>query len=106
MPVSEEGDGALFLQVNRNKRSITLDVDQPRGQEVMRRLLQTTDVVVANMPPRTLASLGLVLGLWQVSQGQLSRADFLVQYGHRGAHEFELSAPRPVEEPAWLDCSY
>ena len=59
MPVSEEGDGALFLQVNRNKRSITLDVDQPRGQEVMRRLLQTTDVVVANMPPRTLASLGL-----------------------------------------------
>lgn len=59
MPVAPGGDGALFLQVNRNKRSITLDVDQPQGREVVRRLLQTTDVVVANMPPRTLAGLGL-----------------------------------------------
>jgi pyruvate,water dikinase len=50
-----------------------------------------------------LASLGPVLGLWQVSQGQLSRADFLAQYGHRGAHEFELSAPRPAEDPGWLE---
>ena len=59
MPVAQDGDGAIFLQVNRNKRSITLDVDQPEGREVMRRLLQTTDVVVANMPPRTLSGLGL-----------------------------------------------
>jgi rifampicin phosphotransferase len=50
-----------------------------------------------------LASLGPVLGLWQVSQGQLSRADFAAQYGHRGAHELELSWPRPSEDPAWID---
>jgi crotonobetainyl-CoA:carnitine CoA-transferase CaiB-like acyl-CoA transferase len=59
MPVTEGGEGAFFLQVNRNKRSITLDIDRPEGREVVRRLLLSTDVVVANMPPRTLRNLGL-----------------------------------------------
>ena len=59
VPVSEEGEGALFLQVNRNKRSISLDIDSEEGREVMHRLLRTADVVIANMPPRTIASLGL-----------------------------------------------
>jgi formyl-CoA transferase len=59
VPVSEEGEGALFLQVNRNKRSLSLDIDSKEGKEVMHRLLRTTDVVIANMPPRTIASLGL-----------------------------------------------
>jgi len=59
MPVSDEGEGAFFLQVNRNKRSISLDIDRPEGREVVRSLVKTADVVVANMPPRTLVSLGL-----------------------------------------------
>ena len=50
-----------------------------------------------------LASLGPVLGLWQVRQGQLSREAFAAQYGHRGAHEFELSYPRPSEDAAWME---
>src|ERR1700740_2816370 len=52
MPVTEGGEGAFFLQVNRNKRSLTLDVDSVQGREVVKKLLRTTDVVVANMPPR------------------------------------------------------
>lgn len=59
VPVTESGEGALFLQCNRNKRSITLDIDSDAGREVVRRLVETADVVVANMPPRTLANLGL-----------------------------------------------
>ncbi|SAL69759.1 L-carnitine dehydratase/bile acid-inducible protein F [Caballeronia choica] len=59
MPVTETGEGAFFLQSNRNKRSLTLDVDSPEGREVVRRLVRSADVVVANMPPRTLANLGL-----------------------------------------------
>ncbi|MFT3819285.1 MAG: CoA transferase [Rubrivivax sp.] len=59
MPVTEHGEGAFFLQVNRNKRSLTLDLDGPEGREVVARLLRDTDVVIANMPPRTIASLGL-----------------------------------------------
>ncbi|MGQ7937642.1 CaiB/BaiF CoA transferase family protein [Paraburkholderia sp. D1E] len=59
MPVTESGEGAVFLQSNRNKRSLTLDLDSPQGREVARRLIRTADVVVANMPPKTLANLGL-----------------------------------------------
>lgn len=58
-PVTDAGEGAFFLQVNRNKRSITLDIDRPEGREVVRRLVKTADVVVANMPTKTLVNLGL-----------------------------------------------
>ncbi|MFD1559476.1 CaiB/BaiF CoA transferase family protein [Paraburkholderia silviterrae] len=59
VPVTEQGEGALFLQVNRNKRSMTLDLDSPEGRGIVRRLVAEADVVIANMPPRTLKSLGL-----------------------------------------------
>lgn len=59
VPVTEGGEGAMFLQLNRNKRSLTLDLASPEGREIVRRLVAGADVVVANMPPRTLKSLGL-----------------------------------------------
>jgi crotonobetainyl-CoA:carnitine CoA-transferase CaiB-like acyl-CoA transferase len=59
MPVADGGEGAYFLQVNRNKRSIALNIDSTEGREVVRRLVQTVDVVVVNMPPMTLEKLGL-----------------------------------------------
>ena len=59
MPVTEAGEGALFLQANRNKRSVTLDIDRPEGREVVKRLVESADVVVVNMPPQTLLNLGL-----------------------------------------------
>jgi crotonobetainyl-CoA:carnitine CoA-transferase CaiB-like acyl-CoA transferase len=59
LPVTADGEGAQFLQVNRNKRSITLDIDSEQGRAVVRRMVQGADVVIANMPPRVLANLGL-----------------------------------------------
>ncbi len=59
MPVTEHGEGALFLQANRNKRSITLDIDSADGRKVVKRLVRSADVVVVNMPPQTLVNLGL-----------------------------------------------
>ncbi|MGD2205673.1 MAG: PEP-utilizing enzyme [Anaerolineae bacterium] len=50
-----------------------------------------------------LASLGPVVGVAQVAQGKMSRAEYLDAYGHRGPHEAELSIPRPAEDPDWLD---
>jgi crotonobetainyl-CoA:carnitine CoA-transferase CaiB-like acyl-CoA transferase len=58
-PVGEGGEGALFLQINRNKKCITLDPMKAAGQEVMRRLVATADVVVANLPPQTLRAMKL-----------------------------------------------
>ncbi|MFN2227596.1 MAG: PEP-utilizing enzyme [Anaerolineae bacterium] len=50
-----------------------------------------------------LASLGPVVGVARVAQGRMSRTEYLEKYGHRGPHEAELSAPRPAEDPDWLD---
>jgi len=58
-PVTDAGEGALYQQVNRNKRGLTLDPMTPDGREVVRRLVATADVVVANLPPKTLAAMGL-----------------------------------------------
>jgi crotonobetainyl-CoA:carnitine CoA-transferase CaiB-like acyl-CoA transferase len=59
LPLEDSGEGSLFLQMNRNKRSMTLDPMKPQGREVVKRLLKTADVVVANLPPRTLAAMGI-----------------------------------------------
>lgn len=58
-PVAEGGEGSLFLQVNRNKRGITLDPMTDGGRGVVRKLVARADVVVANLPPQTLAAMGL-----------------------------------------------
>ncbi|RME63792.1 MAG: CoA transferase [Alphaproteobacteria bacterium] len=58
-PVSTGGDGAVFLQTACNKRSLTLKPATPRGREIVRRLVATADVVVANLPDATLRRLGL-----------------------------------------------
>ena len=58
-PVADGGEGALFLQINRNKKSMTLDPALPAGREVVRRLIATADVVIANLPPQRLRALGL-----------------------------------------------
>jgi len=58
-PVGAGGEGALFMQMNRNKLSMTLDPMTPDGQEIVRRLVATADVVVANLPPQTLAAMRL-----------------------------------------------
>ncbi len=58
-PVSATGDGALFMQMNRNKLGLTLDPMQPDGQKIVRQLVATCDVVVANLPPQTLLDMKL-----------------------------------------------
>lgn len=51
----------MFLAMNRNKLGMTLDPAAPKGREIVRKLVATADVVVANLPPRVLRSLGLDL---------------------------------------------
>ncbi|MBI1761412.1 MAG: CoA transferase [Acidobacteria bacterium] len=58
-PLSETGDGALFMNMNRNKRGLTLDPAHPHSGEIKRRLLASADVVVANLPVDVLQKLGL-----------------------------------------------
>lgn len=50
-----------------------------------------------------LASLGPIVGLGKLAAGEIDRDAFARMYGHRGPHEFEVSTPRPGEDPAWID---
>ncbi len=58
-PVTSDGVGALYLQMNRNKRSMTLNPRHAEAAGVMTKLIQGADIVVANLPAPTLASMGL-----------------------------------------------
>jgi crotonobetainyl-CoA:carnitine CoA-transferase CaiB-like acyl-CoA transferase len=60
-PVAPDGVGALYLVMNRNKRAMTLDPACPEGREIVQKLVATSDVVVANLPPEVLRSLALDL---------------------------------------------
>ena len=62
VPLTDTGDGAMFMQVNRNKRGLTLNPTQPDGREVVRRLTATADIVVANLPDSALTAMGLDYG--------------------------------------------
>ncbi|PYM83449.1 MAG: CoA transferase [Candidatus Rokuibacteriota bacterium] len=60
-PVGQDGAGGVYLVMNRNKRAMTLDPACPEGREIVRRLVATADVVVANLPPEVLRALALDL---------------------------------------------
>ena len=51
--------GAVYLHVNRNKRSLALDPFDPASRPALDALIAGADVVVANLPPPTRAAMGL-----------------------------------------------
>ncbi len=58
-PVTKDGQGAMFLQLNRNKMGLTLNPTKDKGREIVRRLVENSDIVIANLPEQTLKSMGL-----------------------------------------------
>lgn len=53
------GYSAYFTNLNRNKKSITLDLKKPEAKETFLKLLKTVDVVIENYKPGTMEKLGL-----------------------------------------------
>jgi crotonobetainyl-CoA:carnitine CoA-transferase CaiB-like acyl-CoA transferase len=53
------GESAYFLCVNRNKKSVTIDLKSEEGVELLRRLAQSADVLIENFRPGTMERLGL-----------------------------------------------
>jgi crotonobetainyl-CoA:carnitine CoA-transferase CaiB-like acyl-CoA transferase len=51
--------GPIFAALNTNKKSLTVNLSEPRGLELVRRVIATCDVVVENYTPRVLDQLGL-----------------------------------------------
>jgi formyl-CoA transferase len=54
-----DGEGSAFMRLNRNKRSIAIDLKTDRGKDIFRKLVATADVVVENLRPGTMADLEL-----------------------------------------------
>src|SRR3982750_4529754 len=52
-------DSGVFVGVNRNKRSVAVDLTTPDGQQILDRLVDWADVVVDNLRPRARLALGL-----------------------------------------------
>jgi crotonobetainyl-CoA:carnitine CoA-transferase CaiB-like acyl-CoA transferase len=62
LAANEDGtprEGAMFLQMNRGKKSLTLDPMCEAGREIVKRLVRSADVVIANLPAETLKAMGL-----------------------------------------------
>jgi len=53
------GESAYFMAINRNKRSITINLKSPEGQEIIKRLAGDSDVFVENYRTGTLEKMGL-----------------------------------------------
>jgi crotonobetainyl-CoA:carnitine CoA-transferase CaiB-like acyl-CoA transferase len=76
IPLAENEDGspregAMFLQMNRGKKSLTLNPGTEKGREIIRKLVESADVVIANLPGFALKAMGLD---WETVHGINPRA--------------------------------
>lgn len=90
--VRVHGDSASFLARNRNKRSLTVDLRQPDGQEIIRRLTTRSDVFIHNFRPGVMARLGLAAERLRPLNPSLVYCS-LSGYGQDGPH-----ATRPGQD--------
>ena len=75
MPGTKES--AYFVGVNRNKRSVTLDIAQPEGQAIARQLIAQCDILVENFKVGALAKYGLG---YEAAAREVSAADLLLDH--------------------------
>ncbi|MGI9059096.1 MAG: PEP/pyruvate-binding domain-containing protein [Ktedonobacteraceae bacterium] len=91
LEVGSKSDGGAFIKVRSELRKLV-------GEADTNILLLATD-----SGTNQLASLGPLQGLTQLMRGEIDRATFARQYGHHSPHLFEISYPRPAEDPQWID---
>jgi crotonobetainyl-CoA:carnitine CoA-transferase CaiB-like acyl-CoA transferase len=82
-PWRHEGMGPLFLQANRNKRSVVLDIKTPEGKSAISALANCADVLVTNVRQQGLARLGLDYDSVRASNGRIIYCS-AVGYGSDG----------------------
>jgi len=58
-PPFVEGESAYFMSVNRNKKSITLNLKSEKSKEIIEKLIKKADIIVENFRPGTMDKLGL-----------------------------------------------
>jgi crotonobetainyl-CoA:carnitine CoA-transferase CaiB-like acyl-CoA transferase len=81
-PMRNPGMGAFYLAVNRNKRSIVLDLKQEAARDVLRRLAARADVLLHNYRPRAARRLGMS---YEAFRAINPRIVYVGTYGFRAA---------------------
>jgi crotonobetainyl-CoA:carnitine CoA-transferase CaiB-like acyl-CoA transferase len=59
LPLAQSGEGGLYMQVNRGKRSLSLEPTASEGRAIVKKLIARADIVIANLPTSTLESMEL-----------------------------------------------
>ena len=90
-PARHREMGHVFLNLNRNKRSLVLDLKHADAAPVLLALVRQSDVLMHNMRPQAMARLGFALGA--AARGQPAPRLLLGAW---------LRAGRPVRRPAGL----
>ncbi|MBA4865647.1 CoA transferase [Streptomyces sp. PSKA54] len=96
-----KGLSSHFVWVNRNKESLTLDIKDPRGLAVLRRLLSTADVFLQNLAPGATARMGLSAAELQAAHPRLIVCD-ISGYGQGGPYESMKAYDALVQSEAGL----
>jgi crotonobetainyl-CoA:carnitine CoA-transferase CaiB-like acyl-CoA transferase len=58
-PMRNPGMGHIHMHLNRNKRSLVLDLKSPQGREAVKKLIEKADALIYNVRPQAMARLGL-----------------------------------------------
>jgi len=95
----DKNRSAYFISLNRNKKSLVLNLKSPRGKEILRDLIRVSDIVLENFRPDTMQKLGFG---WEEIQKINPRAiycsicgfghDALPEYGSRPAYDMVAQA--------------
>jgi crotonobetainyl-CoA:carnitine CoA-transferase CaiB-like acyl-CoA transferase len=93
-PPFVDGWSSYFLSLNRNKRSVAVDLKTPGGRDVLSRLIARADVLVENFKPRSLARLGFGYEQARAINPRLVYCS-ISGYGHTGPRS-DLSGYDPV----------
>ena len=93
-PFIADGWSSYFIGVNRNKRSLALNLKSPDGPEVLRRLAKWADVIVENFRPGALERLGVGYAQLSALNSRLIFAS-VTGYGHTGPRS-DLAGYDPV----------
>lgn len=81
-----EGESVYYMGLNRNKRSMVLDLSTPEGQEVVLRLVQSSDVLVENFKAGTMERWGLGYERLRARNPRLVQCS-ISGYGRSGPYE-------------------
>jgi CoA:oxalate CoA-transferase len=80
------GESAYFISINRNKKSLTLNLKKDEGKEVFKELVKLSDIVAENYRPGTMQKLGLYYNTLQEINPRIIYAS-ICGFGHKTVYQ-------------------